>query len=86
MRRAAARYSCSGRLADDRLMSRLSAIKAIRGLVALTALGMNWAEDDTVKTTTDGDRSECTVPQIVVGRAVLGWRGLADRGRISATL
>ena len=30
------------------------AIKAIRGLVALTALGMNWTEDDTVKTTMNG--------------------------------
>jgi len=31
-----------------------SAIKAIMGLVALTALGMNWTEDDTVKTTMNG--------------------------------
>ena len=31
-----------------------SAIKAIRGLVALTALGMDWTEDDTVKTTMNG--------------------------------
>jgi len=30
------------------------AIKAIRGLVALTALGMDWTEDDTVKTTMNG--------------------------------
>ena len=31
-----------------------SAIGAIMGLVALTALGMNWTEDDTVKTTMNG--------------------------------
>ena len=30
------------------------AIRAIRGLVALTALGMDWTEDDTVKTTMNG--------------------------------
>ena len=27
---------------------------AIKGLVALTALGMDWTEDDTVKTTMNG--------------------------------
>ena len=31
-----------------------TAIKAITGLVALTALGMDWTEDDTVKTTMNG--------------------------------
>ena len=30
------------------------AIKAIKGLVALTALGIDWAEDDTVITTMNG--------------------------------
>jgi len=31
-----------------------TAIKAIKGLVALTALGIDWTEDDTVKTTMNG--------------------------------
>ena len=31
-----------------------TAIMAIRGLVALTALGMDWTVDDTVKTTMNG--------------------------------
>jgi len=31
-----------------------TAIWAIKGLVALTALGMDWTEDDTVKTTMNG--------------------------------
>ena len=31
-----------------------NAIKAIMGLVALTALGMEWTEVDTVKTTMNG--------------------------------
>ena len=31
-----------------------AAIMAIKGLVALTALGMDWTEDDTVKTTMNG--------------------------------
>ena len=31
-----------------------TAIMAIRGLVALTALGMEWTEDDTVNTTMKG--------------------------------
>jgi len=31
-----------------------TAIRALKGLVALTALGMDWTEDDTVKTTMNG--------------------------------
>ena len=37
-----------------RYLGPLTARRAIRGLVALTALGMNWTEDDTVKTTMNG--------------------------------
>ena len=31
-----------------------TAIRALKGLVALTALGMDWTEEDTVKTTMNG--------------------------------
>jgi len=31
-----------------------TAIRALKGLAALTALGMDWTEDDTVKRTMNG--------------------------------
>jgi len=36
------------------LCTRGTAIRAIKGLVALTALGMDWTEDATMKTTMNG--------------------------------
>ena len=38
-------------------MSRRTAIRAIKDLVALTALEMDWTEDDTVKTSRLSDSS-----------------------------